>query len=122
MALFRRKPGTIEVEQFTQAIVEAYVFDGGRLPRGVRRRSVHFHRGSRTIYSTRFTVRTIHGQDADIVAGDWIMPEPDGEHFYPCKPDVFEATYEAVATGARADGAADGSLPERAENREKPES
>jgi hypothetical protein len=26
--------------------------------------------------------------------GDWIVPEPDGEHFYPIKPDVFAATYE----------------------------
>jgi hypothetical protein len=28
--------------------------------------------------------------------GDWIIPEPDGIHFYPCKPDIFEATYEPV--------------------------
>jgi hypothetical protein len=28
--------------------------------------------------------------------GDWIIPEPDGEHFYPVKPDIFEKTYEAV--------------------------
>ena len=28
--------------------------------------------------------------------GDWIIRGVQGE-FYPCKPDVFEATYEAVA-------------------------
>ena len=25
--------------------------------------------------------------------GDWILPEMNGLGFYPCKPDVFEATY-----------------------------
>jgi hypothetical protein len=28
-------------------------------------------------------------------AGDWIIKGVVGE-FYPCKPDIFEATYEAV--------------------------
>ena len=27
--------------------------------------------------------------------GDWIITGVKGEH-YPCKPDIFEATYEAV--------------------------
>lgn len=26
--------------------------------------------------------------------GDWIIAEPDGSGFYPCKPDVFAAKYE----------------------------
>ena len=28
--------------------------------------------------------------------GDWIIKGIKGE-FYPCKPDIFEATYEPVA-------------------------
>jgi hypothetical protein len=28
-------------------------------------------------------------------AGDWIIKGVNGE-FYPCKPDIFEKTYEAV--------------------------
>lgn len=31
--------------------------------------------------------------------GDWIIRGVAGE-FYPCKPDIFEATYEPVAEGA----------------------
>lgn len=27
--------------------------------------------------------------------GDWIITEVNGEH-YPCKPDIFEATYEPI--------------------------
>ena len=42
-------------------------------------------------------VHTIHkGQTVKLEVGDWIITEPDGEHFYPCKPDIFEQTYEAV--------------------------
>lgn len=39
-------------------------------------------------------VVTIHGQITSIVPGDWIITEPDGIHHYPCKPDIFAATYE----------------------------
>jgi hypothetical protein len=31
-------------------------------------------------------------------AGDWIIRGVQGE-FYPCKPDIFEATYDAVDRG-----------------------
>lgn len=42
-------------------------------------------------------VHTIHGNQAVLLEpGDWIIPEPDGIHFYPCKPNIFEATYETV--------------------------
>lgn len=42
-------------------------------------------------------VETIHkDQRVQIVDGDWVIPEPDGIHFYPCKPDIFEKTYEPV--------------------------
>lgn len=29
--------------------------------------------------------------------GDWVIKGVKGE-FYPCKPDIFEATYEPVGT------------------------
>lgn len=31
-----------------------------------------------------------------VAPGDWIITEPDGIHHYPCKPDIFENTYELV--------------------------
>jgi len=39
----------------------------------------------------------IHTLEGDMRAdpGDWIIKGIKGE-FYPCKPDIFEATYEAV--------------------------
>lgn len=41
-------------------------------------------------------VTTIHGQETKVAIGDWIIKEPDEIHHYPCKPDIFEATYEKV--------------------------
>lgn len=28
--------------------------------------------------------------------GDWIIQEPDGRGYYPCKPEVFAAKYEPI--------------------------
>jgi hypothetical protein len=39
-------------------------------------------------------VNTLEGE-MKALAGDWIIRGVRGE-FYPCKPDIFEATYEAV--------------------------
>ena len=42
-------------------------------------------------------LHTIHGNSyVALEPGDWIIAEPDGEHYYPCKPDIFEATYDAI--------------------------
>jgi hypothetical protein len=42
---------------------------------------------------------TIHTLEGTMYAdpGDWIIRGVEGE-FYPCKPSIFEATYEAVTT------------------------
>lgn len=39
-------------------------------------------------------VRTTHGEIAVVRHGDWIIPENEQGRFYPCKPDVFAATYD----------------------------
>jgi len=45
----------------------------------------------------QFYVITIHGEQANLEPGDWVILEPRGEYrAYPCKPDIFEATYEAI--------------------------
>jgi hypothetical protein len=44
-------------------------------------------------------IRTLEGNmRADV--GDWIIRGVNGE-FYPCKPDIFEKTYEPIVGGAR---------------------
>lgn len=42
-------------------------------------------------------IRTLEG-DMTVEVGDYVIRGVYGE-FYPCKPDIFEATYEAVAPG-----------------------
>lgn len=37
----------------------------------------------------------LHGTWVNVATGDWIIRGVQGE-FYPCKPDVFADTYEAV--------------------------
>ena len=40
-------------------------------------------------------IKTLEGGHI-VTPGDWIITGVQGEH-YPCKPDIFEATYEPVA-------------------------
>jgi hypothetical protein len=70
---YRKKSVVVEAVQFDPAVTQLGVF---REKTG------------------RPYVVTIHNEEAHIVPGDWIIAEPDGEHFYPCKPDIFAATYE----------------------------
>lgn len=39
-------------------------------------------------------VLTAHGQVTRVAPGDRIIAEPDGRGYYPCKPDIFAATYD----------------------------
>jgi len=43
------------------------------------------------------TIKTIEG-DMKASLGDWIIQGVDGE-IYPCKPDIFEKTYELLGEG-----------------------
>ena len=42
----------------------------------------------------RGIIQTLEG-DHEVCPGDWIITGVKGEH-YPCKPDIFEMTYEAA--------------------------
>lgn len=77
MARYRSKPVEIEAEQF---------FPDKPLP--------FSSRGALNFDGDRWYVVTAHGQETTVVAGDWIIPEPDGRGFYPCKADIFEKRYE----------------------------
>lgn len=83
MPFFRKKP----------VVIEANLFDGtGTAARGLARWSegrVQLLPGE-----NRVAVETLEGtMRADV--GDWILRGVNGE-FYPCKPDIFEKTYDRV--------------------------
>ena len=46
------------------------------------------------------TIKTLEGE-MFVRSGDWIITGVKGEH-YPCKPDIFEMTYEPVEEAAPA--------------------
>lgn len=80
MPQFRKKPVVIEAWQYVPEIVDPRQ-EGVCRCNGV---PPHLH--------------TAHeGQTVVLSRGDWIVPESKAPgRFYPIKPDVFEATYDAV--------------------------
>jgi hypothetical protein len=84
---FRKKPVEIQAAQITDDLSIAGII-GWAAAHGVHP-VVH---GDERPFG--LTIPTLEG---DMIAspGDWIIRGVHGE-FYPCKPDIFEATYEAV--------------------------
>lgn len=88
MKTYRRKPGTVRAVQFDPQGVHKMA-----LPEGVI--GIPSPGADNWAYEgCQFSVTTIHGQNAEVVAGDFVVLEPDGIHYYPCKPDVFLDRYE----------------------------
>lgn len=80
MAAFRKKPIVIEAWQFTSLdamrTAPAWVVAQDK-------------RGSLSLF-----IKTLEGV-MEALPGDWIILGVKGE-IYPCKPDIFAATYERV--------------------------
>lgn len=96
MAKYRKKPVVIEAIKFeyTQdGINTLRAFCGEQLGPVTKER----HMGA----LGKALIRTLEDGEKEMTAkhiateGDWIIKGVKGE-FYPCKPDIFEATYEAV--------------------------
>jgi len=87
MAKFRKKPVEIEARQYTDETMREIIkwCNTGLLP---VMNAIAYHDGYSLI------IRTLEGQHIASV-GDWIIKGVAGE-FYPCKPDIFAATYDAV--------------------------
>jgi hypothetical protein len=81
--MFKKKPIEIEAEQWFQ----------NRFVEGVDGpfRRLHDVVGLSAFYGT---IKTPDGP-YEVNPGDWIITEPTGEKF-PCKPHIFEATYDPV--------------------------
>lgn len=83
MSKYRKRPGVIDAEQYL-------VF--GMLVKGMCNSQVCYNNGN-----TLPHLHTIHHNQIVILeVGDFVIPEPDGEHYYPCKPEIFKNTYELV--------------------------
>ena len=83
MEIYRKKSIEIEAEQYTKY---------GVLVHGMCNSVSCSESGN-----TEPHVHTIHNNQVVILEiGDWVIPEPDGIHFYPCKQDIFEQIYDKV--------------------------
>ncbi len=86
MPMFRKKPVVIEARQFdglNENDILDWIDDGNAyfIPRG-------------QFTGDALIIPTLEGDHrADV--GDWIIRGVKGEH-YPCKPDIFTATYDPV--------------------------
>ena len=88
MAKYRKKPVEIKAIQLNeQTIEEVLEFVYGA--ESVTTYAVYMVRTERSIL-----IQTLEG-DMRAAFGDYIIQGVKGE-FYPCKPDIFEATYEKV--------------------------
>ena len=87
MPHFRKKPVVIEARLFNQQLIneqeELADWCRGRL------RGITLDPEQRVIQ-----IDTLEGE-IEASYGDWIIKGVKGE-FYPCKPDIFEMTYEKV--------------------------
>lgn len=99
-ATYRKKPVEIEAIQLNWRNWNAVCdFLGGAISpenpaREIGPDEVSDTCGERGPTYIAITVTTLHGEPAIVRHGDWIIPEPMPGRFYPCKPDVFAATYE----------------------------
>lgn len=88
MAKFRKKPVEIEARQYLNdesSYLLLHWINEGQHEKGNR-----FADWANGV----LTVPTLEGEHVASV-GDWIIKGVAGE-FYPCKPDIFAATYDAV--------------------------
>ena len=88
MARFRKKPVVIDAEQFKMDDAGVADFAAGH-PVLFMEYEVQHDGGGYFL-----NIPTLEGTHR-ANEGDWIITGVKGER-YPCKPDIFEATYEAV--------------------------
>lgn len=88
MAKFRKKPVVIEAWQYQPG---NWSDKPGWLSDAVAAGAAWMQGG----VSPYLTIKTLEGEMRAEV-GDWIIKGVKGE-LYPCKPEIFGATYEAVA-------------------------
>ena len=79
---YRKKPVVIEAVRWTGRNLQEIIDFCGSENIGPIERRIDFD----------LIIKTLEG-DHKALRGDWIIKGVNGE-FYPCKPDIFEKTYE----------------------------
>ena len=101
MPKFRKKPVVIEAVQVTSANYNGETFDGYPFDGGCPVWLATAIENETLIVSdkevTDYAIWEIHTLEGVMFANpdDWIIQGVEGE-LYPCKPDIFDKTYEQV--------------------------
>ena len=91
---YRKKPVVIEAVQYIRGKeIPAVEFLGGK-PLGDCETDTAIYRMNWYDQSVSIKIKTLEGL-MEVSDGDYIIKGVNGE-FYPCKPDIFEKTYEKV--------------------------
>jgi hypothetical protein len=97
MPQFRKKPVVIEarrVPKYEGGLISAYLDETIALSEWCHGTSHMMHDEDDHDHPNHILIPTLEG-DHMALPGDWIIKGVKGE-FYPCKPDIFEQTYEEV--------------------------
>ena len=95
MKLYRKKPVVIEAVQLTKkTILETYSFVFDKPDLSNRIASDKWDEYEVIVKRYGMIIPTLEG-DIKASIGDYIIRGIKGE-YYPCKPDIFEMTYEPV--------------------------
>lgn len=89
MPFFQKKPVVVEAVQFDGSVQTA-----NRVLAWIGNAGVDAKRANARDPEAGIFIQTLEGKHL-ARPGDWIIKGVKGE-FYPCKPDIFAATYEAV--------------------------
>lgn len=89
MGEYRKKPIVIEAQRFDHISAGPHIVDWIEGRGGEAFLLAHESDGDAAVM-----IRTLEG-DMRADFGDWVIRGVKGE-FYPCKSDIFEATYDAV--------------------------
>lgn len=89
MAQFRKKPVEVEARLFDGLKAGCEIWDWANGPIAIAS-----HKGDNDERIPILEIETLEGVMVASI-GDWVIKGVKGE-FYPCKPDVFAATYEAI--------------------------
>lgn len=101
MPQFRKKPVVIEAVQFTSKNVkEMYEFINGEKSvdnTSCRMAEDRWYEYEMDLIKNGYNFKTLEsdGETQKASLNDWIIKGVNGE-FYPCKPDIFEKTYERI--------------------------
>jgi hypothetical protein len=92
MAMYRKKPVVVEAMQFTDESKD-------RVYNWCSSQQMNIHPSFDQNNKPILKIPTLDGEMIASI-GDYVVKEPfptDWRKFYPCKPDIFEMTYEAVS-------------------------